>query len=264
MSRRVVALLTDFGRRDFYVGAMKGVILGVCPEAILVDISHDVPAHDVLGGALELGAAYPYFPGGTIFLVVVDPGVGSTRRAIAATAGGYRLVGPDNGVFSVVLDEVPLEEVVELTNPRYRRRPVSRTFEGRDRFAPVAGWLAAGVPLADLGRPAGPIQRIDMPRVQTVGEALEGQVLWVDRFGNLITNVDRTTWDRFAASRALTVSVGGRPSVPVVSTYSDVPPGELCALFGSTDRLEVAANGSSAAVALSLSRGAAVRVTYVA
>src|SRR5262245_37865644 len=153
MSRPVIALLTDFGLRDHYVAAMKGVILGICADVTLVDISHEVPPHDVLSGALQLGATYRYFPSGCIFLAVVDPGVGSTRRAIAASVGDYILVGPDNGVFSMVLDEAPVEQVVELTDARYRRPAVSRTFEGRDRFAPAAGWLATGVPLGELGRP---------------------------------------------------------------------------------------------------------------
>jgi S-adenosylmethionine hydrolase len=261
MTRPVVALLTDFGLRDHYVGAMKGVILGICPDVTLVDISHDVPAHDVLGAALELGAAYRYFPVGTIFLVVVDPGVGSARRGIAVQAGEYTFVGPDNGVFSAVLDEVPPERVVELTEARYQRTTVSRTFEGRDRFAPAAGWLAAGVPLSSLGPPADPAHRLDLPRAEPRGDVLEGQVLWVDRFGNLVTNVDRAAWERLASSGSMTVSIGAHERVPFVSTYSDVPYGEVCALIGSTGRLEVAANGTSAASMLSLASGAGVRVT---
>src|ERR671931_582247 len=135
MARPVIALVTDFGTRDHYAGTMKGVALGICPDATLVDISHDVPPHDVLAGALELAAAYRYFPAGTIFLVVVDPGVGSTRRGIAAEAGDYRFVAPDNGVLTLVFREVAPKKVVELTERRYARPTVSRTFEGRERFA---------------------------------------------------------------------------------------------------------------------------------
>src|SRR5512133_3299911 len=142
MARPVVALLTDFGTRDHYAGTMKGVMLGICPDVTLVDVSHDVAAHDVLGGALELASAYRYFPIGTIFLVVVDPGVGSTRRAVAADAGDYRFVAPDNGVLSVVFDQAPPRLAVELTNRTYARPTISKTFEGRDRFAPAAAWLA--------------------------------------------------------------------------------------------------------------------------
>src|SRR5262249_25133317 len=142
MGRPVIALLTDFGSRDHYAGTMKGVVLGICPDVTIVDITHDLAPHDVLAGALELAASYRYFPSGTIFLVVVDPGVGSTRRGIAAEAGEYRFVAPDNGVLTVALDETPPKRVVELTERRYARATVSRTFEGRDRFAPAAAWLA--------------------------------------------------------------------------------------------------------------------------
>src|SRR5213075_2625968 len=152
MARPVIALLTDFGLRDHYAGTMKGVALGICPDATLVDITHEVPAHDVLAGALELAAAYKYFPVGTIFLAVVDPGVGSSRRGIAAEAGDYRFVAPDNGVLTAALRDVPPKRVVELTERRYARPTVSRTFEGRDRFAPAAAWLAKGIQLSALGR----------------------------------------------------------------------------------------------------------------
>src|SRR5213593_146410 len=163
MARPVIALLTDFGTRDHYAGTMKGVALGICPDATLVDISHDVPPHDVVAGALELAAAYKYFPSGTIFLVVVDPGVGSARRGIAAETSDYRFVAPDNGVLSVVFDEHAPKRVVELSERRYARPTVSRTFEGRDRFAPAAAWLAKGIELTALGRPAGSIQRLEIP-----------------------------------------------------------------------------------------------------
>src|SRR6266542_2323392 len=164
MARPVVALLTDFGTRDHYAGTMKGVALGICPDVTFVDITHDLPAHDVVTGALELAACYRYFPNGTIFLVVVDPGVGSTRRGIAAEAGEYRFVAPDNGVLTLVFDEVAPKRIVELTERRYARPSVSRTFEGRDRFAPAAAWLAKGIELSALGRPAGAVTRLDVPK----------------------------------------------------------------------------------------------------
>src|SRR4051812_22642424 len=166
MGRPIIALLTDFGSRDHYAGAMKGVALGICPDATLVDISHDLPPHDVLAGALELAACYRYFPAGTIFLVVVDPGVGTTRRGIAAEAGDYRFIAPDNGVLSLVFDETVPKRIVELTERRYARPTVSRTFEGRDRFAPAAAWLAKGIELTALGRPASSIHRLDVPKAQ--------------------------------------------------------------------------------------------------
>src|ERR671934_594497 len=180
MARPVIALLSDFGTRDHYAGTMKGVALSVCPDATLVDISHDIPPHDVLAGALELAASYKYFPAGTIFLVVVDPGVGSARHGIAAEAGGYRFVAPDNGVLTLVFKETASRRVIELTERRYARPTVSRTFEGRDRFAPAAAWLAKGIELSALGRPAGAIHRIDLPPPHTTADGLTGEVLRVD------------------------------------------------------------------------------------
>lgn len=260
MSRPVIALLSDFGLRDHYAGTMKGVVLGICPDATLVDISHDVPPHDVLAGALELTASYRYFPSGTIFLVVVDPGVGSSRRGVAAEAGDYKFVAPDNGVLSLVFEEHPPKRVVDLTERRYARPTVSRTFEGRDRFAPAAGWLAKGVELTALGRPAGSLQHLDVPRPRVSPDGIQGEVLRVDRFGNLITNIDRKTFEKLAGVDAVTILVGPHQVSKVVSTYADAAPGEVCALFGSTDHLEIAANGGSAAIELQAARGVAVQV----
>ena len=257
MARPVIALLTDFGTCDHYAGTMKGVALGICPDVTLVDISHDIAAHDVLGGALELAAAYRYFPAGTVFLVVIDPGVGSTRRGIAAEAGDYKFVAPDNGVLTAVFDAHAPKRAVELTERKYARPTVSRTFEGRDRFAPAAAWLAKGIDLAALGRSAGAIQHLDIPRPAVADGDIDGQVLRVDHFGNLITNIDRKTFERLAGG-PLDIRVGLHTVARVVSTYADAAPGEVCALFGSTDHLEIAINGASAAEALELRRGAPV------
>ena len=259
MGRPVIALLTDFGVRDHYAGTMKGVVLGICPDATLVDISHDLPPHDVLAGALELGASYRYFPAGTIFLVVVDPGVGSARRAIAADIGDYKFVAPDNGVLSLVVDDHPPRRVVELSERRYARATVSRTFEGRDRFAPAAAWLAKGLDLAALGRSAGPLLRLEVPKPRVESGTIHGEVLRVDRFGNLVTNIDRRTFDA-TAGHSLEIHAGGHQVRKVVSSYADAAPGEVCALFGSTDQLEIAANGANASALLQLGRGAPVHV----
>src|SRR5207302_11124649 len=204
---------------------------------------------------LELAACYRYFPPGTIFLVVVDPGVGSSRRGIAAETGDYKFVAPDNGVLTPVLDETPARKIVELTERRYARPTVSRTFEGRDRFAPAAAWLAKGVELSALGRPAGAVHRLALPQPTATPEQVTGEVLRVDRFGNLITNIDRKTFQKLAAG-PLDLRVGEHAVPRVVSTYADVADGEVCALFGSTGHLEVAANGASAAARLDLGRGA--------
>ncbi len=261
MARPIVALLTDFGTRDHYVGAMKGVVLGLCPEAALVDISHDVPAHDVLTAGLELAAAYRYFPAGTVFLAVVDPGVGSARRGLAAEAGEHRFVAPDNGVLTAVFQDAPPKRVVELTERRYARPTVSRTFEGRDRFAPAAAWLAKGIQLTALGRPLGGYLTVDIPLPQTEDGRIAGEVLRIDKFGNLVTNIDRKAFEGLCRGGAIQIEAGGQSIGRVVETYADIGPGEVCALIGSTDHLEIAANSTSAAGGLSLDRGAQVVVS---
>lgn len=258
--RPVVALLSDFGTRDHYAGTMKGVILTICPDATLIDITHEVPPHDVLDGALQLAAAARYFPPGTIFLAVVDPGVGGARRGIAAEVGDYRFVSPDNGVLTVVLREWPAKKIVELTERRYARPTVSRTFEGRDRFAPAAGWLAKGIQLTALGRPAQDIQRLDIPLPQAAESVVTGVVLRIDRFGNLITNIDRRSFESTARGGPVQVLAGGHAVGRLVATYADIQSDEICALFGSTDHLELAANAGSAADRLALPRGAVVEV----
>src|SRR5512145_211525 len=220
--RPVIALLTDFGTRDHYAGTMKGVALGICPDASLVDITHDVPPHDILSGALELAAAYRYFPAGTIFLAVVDPGVGSARRGIAAEAGEYRFVAPDNGVLTLVLDDPPAKKIVELTERRYARPTVSRTFEGRDRFAPAAAWLARGIQLPALGRPLGDCQRLEIPQPLAETDRLAGTVLLVDAFGNLVTNLDRRAVEAFAKAGAIQIVAAGQSVPRLVSTYADI------------------------------------------
>src|SRR6476661_5122574 len=181
--RPVIALLSDFGSRDHYAGTMKGVMIGICPDVTFLDITHDITPHGVVEGALQLAASYRFFPAGTIFLAIVDPGVGSTRRGIAAEAGDYKFVAPDNGVLTAVLDEQPPKRVVELTERRYARPTVSRTFEGRDRFAPAAAWLAKGIDLAALGRPAGSVHRLQIPQPTVETDCIAGTVLRVDRFG---------------------------------------------------------------------------------
>src|SRR5213596_1217078 len=259
MAKPVIALLTDFGSKDHYAGTMKGVALGICPDATLVDISHDLPPHYVLGAALELAAAYKYFPAGTVFLVVVDPGVGSMRRGIAAEIGDYKFVAPDNGVLTAVVDDHAPKKVVELSERRYARPTVSRTFEGRDRFAPAAAWLAKGIELSALGRSATAIHRLNIPQPTVDADRILGEVLRVDRFGNLITNIDRKSFDK-VASGPLDIRVGTFQVSRVISTYADASPGDICALFGSSDHLEIAANGTSAAAELSLGRGAPVQI----
>jgi len=259
MTKPTIALLTDFGTRDHYAGVLKGVILTICPEATIVDLSHDLPAHDIPFAALELAATYKYFPAGTIFLAVVDPGVGTARRGLAAEAGEWKFVAPDNGVLTEVLREVPPKKVVELTERKYARPTVSRTFEGRDRFAPAAAWLAKGIQLPALGRPVSEYHVLALPRPSVDGAVLRGEVVRIDRFGNVVTNLDRKTCEKFGQG-PLQVAIAGRTMNRIVSTYSEIATGELGALFGSTDHLEFAAHAASAAEVLGVHVGDGVAV----
>jgi S-adenosylmethionine hydrolase len=259
--RPIIALLTDFGTADHYAGTMKGVILGINPDVTLVDITHDIPPHDVMAGALELAAAYKYFPAGTIFVAVVDPGVGSARRGVAVDTGDYRFVAPDNGVLTQALREAPAKKIVELTERRYARPTVSRTFEGRDRFAPAAAWIAKGTQFAALGRQVPDIHKLDIPLPEAGADTVRGVILRVDRFGNLVTNIDRKTVERLGQSSAITIDAGGHRISRLVATYAELPADAVGALFGSTDHLELASPSSSAAERLGLVRGAAVTVT---
>ena len=246
--------------RDHYVGAMRGVALGIYPDVTLADITHEIAPQDVLGGALELAAAYKYFPRGTVFLCVVDPGVGSARRGLAAEAAGYRFVAPDNGLLTMVFKETAPAQVVELTERRYVRPTISRTFEGRDRFAPAAAWLAKGIELRELGTPVTTWEMLDVPEPRVTGGELSGIVLRIDRFGNLITNVDRRSFDAFAAGGPIDIAVAGHHVTRLVDTYAEADSGSACALFGSSDHLEIAVAGGSAAEHLGVTRGAPVLV----
>lgn len=265
MTRPVVALLTDFGAQDHYVGAMKGAILSRCPEASLVDIGHEIPAHDIETAAWSLAAAFRSFPEGTVFAAVVDPGVGSARRALAILCAGYRFVGPDNGVFTYILKENSDYRMREITNRQLMRSEVSATFHARDVFGPVAGFLAGGGAFEQVGPPAhDPVLfEIQSMRPSAPGE-WEATVVQIDRFGNLTTSL-------YARDlMGILAEVGHDPTevvvivegavIPLVHAYSDVAEGEVCALVGSSGRLEIAAFRASAARTLGASLGAPVRI----
>jgi len=264
MPRPVIALLTDFGTADHYVGAMKGVLLGICPEATLVDITHEIAPHDILGAALELAAAYRAFPAGTVFLVVVDPGVGSARRGLAAVSAGYTFVAPDNGVLTAVVGDSPPTRVIALAERRYARQVVSPTFEGRDRFAPAAAWLATGLDADALGPPVTDFVRLAVPAPAVRAGHVAGEVLRIDRFGNLVSNIDRQAWARAVGPGRPDITVGDHRVGPLVDTYAEIGRSEIGALFGSSDHLELAAREKSAAMLLDVRRGAAVVVRWVA
>lgn len=267
MPRPVVALLTDFGARDHYVGAVKGAVLAACREAMVVDITHEIPPHDVTQGAYVLAAAFSAFPAQTVFVAVVDPEVGTSRRGLALEAGGYLFVGPDNGIFTQVLALRPGATLHEITNAGLFRREVSPTFHARDVFAPVAGLLAQGTPLAHVGAQIQDPVLLEVPQVRTRGAGeWEGAVVHVDHFGNLITNVGAVDLAGMVAGlpadpTEMIVVVEGMV-LPIVHTYADVQEGEACALVTS-GRLEVGVNRGSAARLLGAGKGAPVRLRAV-
>jgi S-adenosyl-L-methionine hydrolase (adenosine-forming) len=255
----LVSLLTDFGLRDTYVGQMKAALLRVAPAAVLVDLTHEVPAQDVRGGAFLLWSAVEAFPEGSLHLAVVDPGVGSTRRAVAARARrGDVLVGPDNGLLLPALEQLGgLDAAVELSEPAWWGPRQSRTFHGRDVFAPVVGHLAAGVPLERLGRALAALEAPFSFPAPTVEDGCPvGEVLHVDTYGNLVTNLPGAVLPaRFRVHLGPTVI----PDAPHAH-YQAVAPGGLLSLVGSAGLLEVSVRDGSAARVLGVGRGARVRI----
>lgn len=275
----LVTLLTDFGLADGYVGTMKGVILGIVPGARLVDISHEIAPQGVKQAAYVLYASYRFFPAHSVHLVVVDPGVGGARRPIALRTSSGAFVGPDNGVFSYVMHRDPVEAIVELVNPGYRLSPASQTFHGRDIFAPAAAHLAAGVPITDLGPPVSAPVSLPIPAIKARGDEIAGEVIHIDRFGNVTTSIGKLFWEgdevllrsafgqveesmRFAAARAV-VAVAGREVAKVGHAYAEVGVGELLALVGSSGHLEIAVRDGNAAEALGVRLGDEVLVRLV-
>lgn len=256
MKRNLATLLTDFGTADHFVGAMKGALLTVAPDAYIIDITHDIPAHDVSAGAWALANAYAYFPQGTVHVCVVDPGVGTARRALAASAGGHFFVAPDNGLFSFICEREQMIEVVELTNEEFFRQPVSRTFHGRDVFAPIAGAILNGIKLEEFGNKINDYISIETPRVAHAPDgSLAASVIHVDRFGNLITNVTRDDVRDMTRTAMFVIEIRGRRITSVRETFGDSGAEELFAVWGSADRLEIVARCVSAARLLGVERG---------
>jgi S-adenosylmethionine hydrolase len=250
-----VTLLTDFGTRDGYVAAMRGVIASLAPGVVVEDASHDIAPGDVAAAAWALGRYWRLYPEGTVHVVVVDPGVGGERRALAAACGRLFLVGPDNGVLTHALADSPSARVISVENPAYLLQPVSATFHGRDVFAPAAAHLAAGGTLELLGRAIDDPLLLPMPRAERDGEVIRGAIVHVDRFGNLVTNIPGAWLDM-----DVEVSVAEMPVGPLRPTYAAAPPGARVAVIGSAETLEIAVRDGSAQAALHVGRGAEVIV----
>jgi len=257
-ARRPIALLTDFGYQDAYAGTLSGVILSINPHARVIDLSHGVRPGDVRQAAFLLQASAGYFPPGTIYLVVVDPGVGTERKALAVRSGESCFVGPDNGVLSWSVDPAsPGVRAVSVEHPGYRLGTVSATFHGRDVFAPAAAHLSLGVPVERLGPRVAEWVQLRRPRLETRGNRVEGEVVDVDRFGNLITSIPGSLLGGIRG-RDLCVEVAGRRVVGQTRTYGDGPSGELITYLGSAGFLEIARVAGSARDLLGCGPGAPV------
>lgn len=254
---RPIALLTDFGYEDPFVGVMKGVILGRCLDARFIDLTHGVRAHDVLAGALHLAAAAPYCPHDTVFLAVVDPGVGGDRRPLIMRSGSRLYVGPDNGLLWPAAAREQVPEVFHLDRPQYWLPQPSATFHGRDIFAPIAAMLAIGRAAEDFGTPILDAKRFYLPAPSVTPESVTGEVLLIDCFGNAVTNL-RPEDLGAPEPGAWTFTVGGVQLSGPATHYGAVSEGEPLVLLGSQGRYEVAVNQGSAVQRLGLERGSAV------
>jgi S-adenosylmethionine hydrolase len=262
--RPIITLTTDFGTTDHYVSAVKGAILSVTTDAILVDITHDIPPHDVMTAAWVLARAIPSFPRRTIHVAVTDPTVGTARKPILIVTDDHLLIGPDNGIFSFVLEASPPSRIVALTAPHYLKEPVSATFHARDIFGPVAAHLSRGVEPVNFGEPLEACVRLELPRpTLTPQRTVRASVIHVDRFGNLILNVTRQGLEALMGAdraRALAVVAGAARIETMVATYAEAAAGAPALLYNSSGFLEIAAHRARASEALGLGAGAVVDV----
>jgi len=255
----VLTLLSEFGERDGFVGVVKGVLLRGCPEARIIDLSHEVAPQDVMEGALVLASAVRYFPPRTIHLAVVDPCVGSGRRPLLVETDDYVLIGPDNGLLSLAAKASPIRKVIHLDRPQYFLATPSQTFHARDVFAPVAAHWARGVPSTDLGTTIDDFTRLELPAIRRIEGSIEGRMIHVDRFGNLICNIQQEDLRDFRAED-LSVSIGGVQIRGLSPHYAAVGEGKPLALWNSWGLLEVAVRNSSAARVLRVRSGDRVQV----
>jgi len=257
-----LAIITDFGYRDHYAGAMKGAVASIAPGAAVIDITHGIPAQSVVAGAIALRESWRYFPARTVFLAVVDPGVGTARAPIAIeTRAGARFVGPDNGLLWLAANQAGIKRIVKLTSPRHRLTNVSSTFHGRDIFAPAAAYLWRGTPISALGPAIGSIVQLELPRPVDCARELRGEVIYVDGFGNLVSNIDRRTAAQFGSRfrrKSLSVRIKRGAAMRLLEAYGDAPKGAPLAIFGSFGLLEVAVREGNAAAHFAAGPGSSV------
>ena len=262
MSRPIV-LITDFGLKDPYVGVMKGVIKTINPEAQIIDLTHNVRKFDIHAAAVILLVSAKYFPRGSIFTCVVDPGVGSSRRAIIIVTKNYYLVGPDNGCLSLLAEEDGVKGIYDISDSPFRLPWVSGTFHGRDVFAPVAAWLSRGLKPEQLGKPVDDYVKISIQKPRITDNTVEGVIIYIDRFGNIMSNISHELVEKLGVKYGDTISViiGSRGfECPYVRSFSNVPEGEVACYINSWGYFEVGINKSSAAELLKVETGEKIRI----
>lgn len=259
---RIITLLTDFGLKDPWAGAMKGVLLSINPGANVVDISHLVSPHNIAEGSFILSQAYPFFPKGTIHVAVVDPGVGGKRRPVLIEAGRHFFIGPDNGIFTPVLENERVKRVIHITNRKYFLREVSSTFHGRDVFAPCAAHLSRGVPPLYFGRPVENPVSLNLDRPGKKPLSITGTVLYVDSFGNLITSISKRDISGLLKKGRVEIRIKGRRVGGLKSSYSEGE-GAPFALVGSGGQVEIACRQKRAADVIGASCGDKVEARAV-
>lgn len=261
----VIALLTDFGTKDIYVGAMKGVIWSICPDAQIADLTHEIPPQDVVAGALALWGAFKFFPKGTVFCAVVDPGVGTSRRAAAIQTREHFFVGPDNGLLWWAVSESEVIKCVELRNQNYFLPTISQTFQGRDIFAPVSAHIARGVSVEEFGPELkfGELVKLPPLKAETSERTIRAKVIHIDRFGNAITNLRRedfVKWVSELGQRTWIATIQDANFNTLSSSYAEVPVGKPLLLFNSYGLLEVAVNQGNAAEQLGIQKGEVLEI----
>lgn len=273
----VISLLTDFGLNDNFVGVMKAVILRINPYAKIVDICHKIKAQDILGAAFLLKGSFKYFPSGTVHLVVVDPAVGSRRKKILVKTKDYFFAGPDNGVLSLALKEEPPIKIVEITNDRYFLKPVSDTFHGRDVFAPVSAYVSKGEDIEKFGKPIESFKTLELPPVKVSNHELIGEIIRIDRFGNLISNVDKDTLENFISAtkrggsanlfggknKKFKICIKDKTIDKLSYSYAEGSYLKPLALIDSFNFLEIAINSDSAKDYLGVDKGEKITICKI-
>lgn len=246
---KIISLITDFGLSDHFVGTLKGTILNINPEVKIVDITHEIKSHDIFEAAFAIKCSYNYFPPQTIHLIVVDPGVGSKRRPIIATTDKYIFIAPDNGVLSFIYEDETFNRVLEITAKHYFLKNISSTFHGRDIFSPIAAWLSRGVNIDHFGKEIKDYLKLDLPKPAALENRIEGEIIHIDRFGNLISNISKEFFEKIkdkSGKDKFEINFHHLNIHKIGNYFAEVEEGQPCALFGSTNFLEICLNKKNA------------------